>query len=50
MFRKEPAAVDDWSEQAVRACAVRQREILASAAALVKPGSILVYSLSLIHI
>lgn len=44
MFRKEPAAVDDWSEQAVRACAVRQREILASAAALVKPGGILVYS------
>ena len=44
MFRKEQAAVEGWSEEAVRACAVRQREILTSAAALVKPGGILVYS------
>lgn len=44
MFRKEQAAVDDWSEAAVHACAARQREILVSAAALVRPGGILVYS------
>ncbi len=44
MFRKEEAAVTDWSEQAVEQCAVRQGEILDSAAELVMPGGILVYS------
>ena len=44
MFRKEEAAVTDWSPEAVHACAMRQREILASAAKLVRPGGRLVYS------
>ena len=44
MFRKEEAAVTDWSEETVRMCANRQREILHSAAALVRPGGRLVYS------
>ena len=44
MFRKEEAAVTDWSEDTVAMCANRQREILVSAAALVKPGGRLVYS------
>ena len=44
MFRKEEAAVTDWSEEAVRACAQRQREILHSGAQLVRPGGLLVYS------
>ena len=44
MFRKEEAAVTDWSEEAVKACAQRQREILHSGAQLVRPGGRLVYS------
>ena len=44
MFRKEEAAVTDWSLETVSMCARRQREILQSAAALVKPGGRLVYS------
>ena len=44
MFRKEEAAVTDWSPEAVTACAQRQREILHSGAQLVRPGGRLVYS------
>ncbi len=44
MFRKEQAAVEDWSEETVAMCARRQAEILDSAAALLRPGGRLVYS------
>ncbi len=44
MFRKEEAAVTDWSPELVEMCARRQGEILNSAAELVKPGGRLVYS------
>ena len=44
MFRKEEAAVTDWSPETVAMCAARQREILHSGAALVRPGGRLVYS------
>ncbi len=44
MFRKEAAAVTDWSVETVQMCARRQSEILRSAAALVRPGGRLVYS------
>ncbi|MBR4109798.1 MAG: RsmB/NOP family class I SAM-dependent RNA methyltransferase [Oscillospiraceae bacterium] len=44
MFRKEEAAVTDWSPETVAMCARRQAEILESGAALVKPGGRLVYS------
>ena len=44
MFRKEEAAVTDWSIQTVQMCADRQRQILDSAAAMVRPGGRLVYS------
>ncbi len=44
MFRKEEAAVTDWSPETVQMCARRQAEILASGAALLKPGGRLVYS------
>ena len=44
MFRKEAAAVTDWSEEAVRMCSRRQQEILHSAAAMLRPGGHLVYS------
>ena len=44
MFRKEEAAVTDWSQETVEMCARRQAEILDSAAELVMPGGRLVYS------
>ena len=44
MFRKEEAAVTDWSQETVEMCARRQGEILHSAARLVRPGGRLVYS------
>ncbi len=44
MFRKEEAAVTDWSQETVEMCARRQAEILHSAALLVRPGGRLVYS------
>ena len=44
MFRKEEAAVTDWSPETVQMCANRQGEILHSAAQLVRPGGRLVYS------
>lgn len=44
MFRKEEAAVTDWSQETVEMCANRQREILHSGAQMVCPGGRLVYS------
>jgi len=44
MFRREPAARAQWTPAAVDGCAARQRKILASAAALVADGGLLVYS------
>ena len=44
MFRKEEAAVTDWSPETVDMCAQRQAEILDSGAKLVRPGGRLVYS------
>ena len=44
MFRKEEAAVTDWSPETVEMCARRQAEILDSGAILVRPGGRLVYS------
>ena len=44
MFRKEEAAVTDWSPETVAMCARRQAEILHSGAQMVRPGGRLVYS------
>lgn len=44
MFRKEAAAVADWTEDTNAICAARQQEILASAAEMLRPGGRLVYS------
>lgn len=44
MFRKEEAAITDWSEENVEMCARRQAEILDCAAAMLRPGGRLVYS------
>jgi NOL1/NOP2/sun family putative RNA methylase len=44
MFRKERAAIQGWSEEAILGCAVRQNAILNYAARLVRPGGWLCYS------
>lgn len=44
MFRKEAAAVTDWSPDTVSMCAGRQKEILDSAAKMLRPGGLLCYS------
>ena len=44
MFRKEEAAITDWSQETVQMCAARQRDILNAAARMVRPGGRLVYS------
>ena len=44
MFRKEAASVTDWSLETVLMCAARQKEILCSAAAMLRPGGTLCYS------
>ncbi len=44
MFRKEEAAVTDWSPETVQMCARRQAEILHSGAQMLRPGGRLVYS------
>ena len=44
MFRKDPEAIGEWSEENVARCIARQRDILDAAARLVRAGGRLVYS------
>lgn len=44
MFRKEPQAVTEWSEEHVMSCAARQRNILDCAVKMLKKGGMLLYS------
>lgn len=44
LFRKNPAAVDEWSAEQVAHCSARQKKILSDTVALLKPGGLLVYS------
>ena len=44
MFRKNSAAIEEWSEDAVRICAARQKEILDNAARLIREGGYIIYS------
>ncbi|MCJ8163572.1 rRNA methyltransferase [Pontibacter sp. E15-1] len=44
MFRKDPQAVAEWSEENVKLCAQRQQRILADVWGALKPGGILIYS------
>ena len=44
MFRKDEDVAAAWSEEKVKACAAAQRQILESAAAMLKPGGMLLYS------
>lgn len=44
MFRKSEAARRDWTVDVVEGCARRQRDLLRTAADLVRPGGVLCYS------
>ncbi|WP_040196087.1 RsmB/NOP family class I SAM-dependent RNA methyltransferase [Candidatus Soleaferrea massiliensis] len=44
MFRKEPAAIENWNAENVGMCAVRQGKILDSAAMALRAGGLMVYS------
>ncbi|ARS34959.1 methyltransferase RsmF C-terminal domain-like protein [Pontibacter actiniarum] len=44
MFRKDPQAVQEWSEENVKLCAQRQQRILMDVWDALKPGGLLVYS------
>lgn len=44
MFRKEEAALTEWSEENVKRCAERQQDILNQAALMLQRGGTLVYS------
>ncbi len=44
MFRKDEAAIAEWSEEHVISCAQRQRAILKSAYKALRPGGKLIYS------
>lgn len=44
MFRKDPDAIEEWSEDNVNLCAVRQKRILANVIPALKPGGLLIYS------
>ena len=44
MFRKDPQAIKEWSEQNVEKCRMLQREIVAEAWKCLRPGGLLIYS------
>lgn len=44
MFRKDDTAIAEWSEENVRKCAARQREILENATICLKDGGYIVYA------
>lgn len=44
LFRKDPGAIDEWSEQNVALCSQRQQRILADVWPALKEGGFLIYS------
>ncbi len=44
LFRKDPKAIEEWSEQNVELCSQRQQRILANILPTLKDGGILIYS------
>jgi NOL1/NOP2/sun family putative RNA methylase len=44
MFRKDVPAIEEWSEENVRICQARQRDILDNAAVMLRSGGKLLYS------
>ena len=44
MFRKEEIAISEWSEENVKKCALRQKEILENAVTCLKKGGYIIYA------
>ena len=44
LFRKDPAAIEEWSEDNVQLCSQRQQRILADILPALKPDGVLIYS------
>jgi len=44
LFRKDPMAIEEWSENNVQLCSQRQQRILADILPALKPGGVLIYS------
>ena len=44
LFRKDPAAIDEWSLNNVHMCSIRQQQILADVLPALKPGGTLIYA------
>lgn len=44
LWRRDPKAMDEWSEEAVNLCAARQERIIHDILPALKPGGILVYA------
>ena len=44
LFRKDPSAIDEWSENNVQLCSQRQQRILADVLPALKDGGVLIYS------
>jgi 16S rRNA C967 or C1407 C5-methylase (RsmB/RsmF family)/NOL1/NOP2/fmu family ribosome biogenesis protein len=44
LFRKDKKAIDEWSEDNVKLCSMRQQRVLSAAGLLVKPEGVLIYS------
>lgn len=44
LFRKNPDAINEWSEENVTMCSARQKRILSAASMLVAPDGVLIYS------
>lgn len=44
LFRRDPNAINEWSEENVTLCSMRQQRILADVMPALKPGGILIYS------
>lgn len=44
MFRKEPVAIDEWSEENVKMCAERQTKILENAVKCLSSGGTIIYA------
>lgn len=44
LFRKDPAAVEEWSPEQVKHCSLRQQQILQEALPALKPGGLIIYA------
>lgn len=44
MFKKEEAAIEEWSQENVIRCSIRQKNILKAAEKMLRPGGYIIYS------